>query len=89
MRLDTAAIRRGCPDCEIKSFRHLCGTELDHFRNAAKADGPLTVACTQQAAQFTNEIADVSSAKQRRAIKRKEKRLAKKAAFKNKEAKPI
>ncbi len=60
MRLDTAAIRRGCPDCEIKSFRHLCGTELDHFRNAAKADGPLTVACTQQAAQFTNEVGERS-----------------------------
>ncbi|OAF14915.1 4Fe-4S ferredoxin [Bradyrhizobium centrolobii] len=55
MRLDTAAIRRGCPNCEISSFRHLCGAELDHFRDAAKADGPLTVACTQQAAQFTDE----------------------------------
>ena len=58
MRLDTAAIRRGCPNCEIRSFRHLCGAELDHFRNAAKADGPLTVACTQQAAQFTDEVGD-------------------------------
>lgn len=58
MRLDTAAIRRGCPNCEIRSFRHLCGAELDHFRNAAKADGPLTVACTQQAAQFTDEIGE-------------------------------
>ncbi|WP_027557013.1 4Fe-4S binding protein [Bradyrhizobium sp. Cp5.3] len=55
MRLDVAAIRRGCPNCEIRSHRHLCGAELDHFRNAAKADGPLTVACTQQAAQFTDE----------------------------------
>src|SRR5262245_13734366 len=35
MRLDTAAIRRGCPSCEIRSFRHLCGAELNHFRNAA------------------------------------------------------
>ncbi|BAR53337.1 putative ferredoxin [Bradyrhizobium diazoefficiens] len=58
MRLDTAAIRRGCPNCEIRSFRHLCGAELDHFRNAAKADGPLTVACTQQAAQFTHEMGE-------------------------------
>jgi ferredoxin len=58
MRLDTAAIRRGCPDCEIRSFRHLCGAELDHFRDAAKAGGPLTVACTQQAAQFTDAIGE-------------------------------
>ena len=58
MRLDTAAIRRGCPNCEIKTFRHLCGAELDHFRSAAKADGPLTVACTQQAAQFTEEAGE-------------------------------
>ncbi|MGY8709443.1 4Fe-4S binding protein [Bradyrhizobium sp. 18BD] len=58
MRLDTAAIRRGCPNCEIRNFRHLCGAELDHFRNAAKADGALTVACTQQAAQFTDEAGE-------------------------------
>ncbi|WP_342731392.1 4Fe-4S binding protein [Bradyrhizobium sp. B117] len=58
MRLDTAAIRRGCPNCEIKSFRHLCGAELDHFRTAAKVDGPLTVACTQQAAQFSDEAGE-------------------------------
>lgn len=58
MRLDTAAIRRGCPGCEIGSFRHLCGAELNHFRNAARADGPLIVACTQQAAQFTDEAGE-------------------------------
>jgi ferredoxin len=55
MRLDTAAIRRGCPNSEIRSFRHLCGAELDHFRSAAQAKGPLIVACTQQAAQFRDE----------------------------------
>ena len=55
MRLDMAAIRRGCPNSEIRSFRHLCGAELDHFRSAAKAKGPLIVACTQQAAQFRDE----------------------------------
>jgi ferredoxin len=58
MRPDTAAIRRGCPNCEIRSFRHLCGAELDHFRSAAKTDGALTVACTQQAAQFTDEAGE-------------------------------
>jgi ferredoxin len=58
MRLDMAAIRRGCQNCEIKAFRHLCGAELDHFRNAAKADGALTIACTQQAAQFADEAGE-------------------------------
>ncbi|MGY4406802.1 hypothetical protein ACVIYL_007605 [Bradyrhizobium sp. USDA 3315] len=58
MRLDVAAILRGCPNCEIRSHRHLCGAELEDFRNAAKADGPLTVACTQQAGQFTNEMGE-------------------------------
>ncbi|MGY4175857.1 ferredoxin [Bradyrhizobium sp. USDA 4518] len=58
MRLDVAAIQRGCPNCEIRSHRHLCGADLEDFRNAAKADGPLTVACTQQAGQFTNEMGE-------------------------------
>jgi ferredoxin len=55
MRLDAAAIRHGCPSGTIKSFRHLCGAELDHFRDATKAAGSLIVACTQQAAQFREE----------------------------------
>ncbi|MBR0823965.1 4Fe-4S binding protein [Bradyrhizobium manausense] len=62
MRLDTAAIRRGCPNAEIKTFRHLCGAELDHFRKAAAADGALTVACTQQAAQFSDEAGERADA---------------------------
>jgi ferredoxin len=57
MRLDASAIQRGCPKSEIKSFRHLCGAELDHFRRIAAAEGALTVACTQQAAQFAEEAA--------------------------------
>ena len=58
MRLDAAAIRRGCPSREIKSFNHLCGAELDHFRKIAATEDALTVACTQQAAQFTDEAGD-------------------------------
>lgn len=58
MPLDVAAIRRGCPNSEVKSFRHLCGAELDHFRKLAAADGVLTVACTQQAAQFSDEAGE-------------------------------
>lgn len=58
MPLDVAAIRRGCPNSEVKSFRHLCGAELDHFRKLAAAEGVLTVACTQQAAQFSDEAGE-------------------------------
>lgn len=53
-----AAIRHGCPGGEFKSFRHLCGAELDRFRNAAKTQGSLTVACTQQAALFADEAGE-------------------------------
>src|ERR1700751_1875929 len=55
MRLHTAAIRRGCPNCEIADFRQLCRHQLDHFRNAAKAEGQLVVGCTQEATLFGNE----------------------------------
>ncbi|MBR0816181.1 4Fe-4S binding protein [Bradyrhizobium diazoefficiens] len=58
MRLDVAAIKRGCSNSEIRGFRHLCGTELDHFRAAAVAGGALTVACTQQATQFADEAGE-------------------------------
>ncbi|WP_439363614.1 4Fe-4S binding protein [Bradyrhizobium sp. DASA03005] len=58
MPLDVAAIRRGCPNCEVKSFRHLCGAELESFRKMAATEGVLTVACTQQAAQFSEEAGE-------------------------------
>ena len=58
MRLDVAAIRRGCGNCDIKSFHHLCGAELDHFREFAKSDGPLTVACTYQLSLFAEEAGE-------------------------------
>ena len=62
MRLDTTAIRRGCQNNDVKGFRHLCGAELDHFRSAADAQGPLTVACTYQAALFAQEAGERSGA---------------------------
>ncbi|HXH45109.1 MAG TPA: 4Fe-4S binding protein [Bradyrhizobium sp.] len=62
MPLDVAAIRRGRPDSEVKSFRHLCGAELDHFRKIAATEGVLTVACTQQAAQFSDEAGERADA---------------------------
>src|SRR6266702_2124004 len=53
MRLDPAAVQRGCRNSEIATHRQLCGAELDRFRNAAKAEGTLVVGCTQEAARFT------------------------------------
>ncbi|HKU07204.1 MAG TPA: 4Fe-4S binding protein [Bradyrhizobium sp.] len=58
MRLDTAAVERGCRGGEIKTYRHLCRAEIDRFRDAAKAEGPLTVACTQEAPLFGNEAGE-------------------------------
>jgi ferredoxin len=55
MRLDTAAVRRGCRNSELANFRQLCRAELDHFRNAAKAEGSLVVGCTQEAPLFADE----------------------------------
>jgi len=55
MRLDRAAIQRGCHKSEIAEFRQLCRAELDHFRNAAKTEGPLIVGCTQEAPLFGEE----------------------------------
>jgi ferredoxin len=55
MRLDTTAVRRGCRKSEITEFRQLCRAELDHFRNAAKAEGSLIVGCTQEAPLFGDE----------------------------------
>ncbi|WGS02727.1 4Fe-4S binding protein [Bradyrhizobium sp. ISRA443] len=55
MRLDTAAIKRGCGKSEVAEFRQLCRAELDHFCDAAKAEGPLIVGCTQEAPLFDDE----------------------------------
>ncbi|MGO8910303.1 MAG: 4Fe-4S binding protein [Bradyrhizobium sp.] len=55
MRLDTAAVKRGCRSSEIAEFRQLCRAELDRFRSAAKAEGPLIVGCTQEAPLFSDK----------------------------------
>ena len=57
MRLDAAAIKRGCRSSEISQHRQLCRAELDRFRNAAKVDGALIVGCTQEASRFAEEAA--------------------------------
>ena len=58
MRLDTAAVKRGCRNSEIATFRQLCRAELDQFRNAAKAEGSLIVGCTQEAPLFADEAGE-------------------------------
>jgi len=55
MRLDMAAVRRGCRKSEITEFRQLCRAELDHFRNAAKTQSPLIIGCTQESPLFGDE----------------------------------
>jgi ferredoxin len=55
MRLDRAAVGRGCPNSEIAEFHQLCGAELDRFREAAKSRGTLIVGCTQEAPLFAEE----------------------------------
>src|SRR5258705_10733098 len=50
--LGTEAIRCGCHSEPITATQ-LCGAELDRFRSIAAQDGPVTVACTQEAALFS------------------------------------
>src|SRR5689334_3870086 len=58
MRLDAATVQRGCRSGEISTYSHLCRAEIDRFRDAANAEGPLTVACTQEAPLFGNEAGE-------------------------------
>jgi ferredoxin len=54
--LGTEAIRCGCHSEPITATQ-LCGAELDRFRSIAAQDGPVTVACTQEAALFSDVAA--------------------------------
>jgi len=58
MRLDAAAVKRGCCNSEIATFRQLCRAEIDQFRIAAKEEGSLTVGCTQEAPLFSDEAGE-------------------------------
>jgi ferredoxin len=51
--LGPEAIRCGCNSQPITATQ-LCGAELDRFRSIAAQDGPVTVACTQEAALFSD-----------------------------------
>jgi ferredoxin len=56
MPLGTEAIRCGC-NTEPITATQLCGAELDRFRSIAAQDGPVTVACTQEATLFSDVAA--------------------------------
>jgi ferredoxin len=59
--LGTEAIRCGC-NSEPITATQLCGAELDRFRSIAAQDGPVTVACTQEAALFSDIAAQAGRA---------------------------
>ena len=56
MAPDAEAIRKGCRGASVTTARHLCRSEIHRFQAALKDEGPLTVACTQEAALF-DEVA--------------------------------
>src|ERR1700759_2580296 len=58
MPLDADAVRRGCRG-EPTTATQLCRAELDRFRAIAAEDAPLTVGCTQEAALFSDEAAEI------------------------------
>lgn len=58
MHVDAAAIGRACRASEIKTFDRLCRAEIGQFRNAAQAEGSLTVGCTQEAPLFESEAGE-------------------------------
>src|SRR5688572_26649964 len=57
MPLDERAVKRACRGAQVIGAHQLCRQELETFRKAAAAGGPLTVACTQEAPLFS-EVAD-------------------------------
>jgi ferredoxin len=57
MPLDERAVKRACRGAQVIGAHQLCRQELETFRKAAAAGGPLTVACTQEAPLFA-EVAD-------------------------------
>jgi len=58
MPLDVEGLRRNCRNAVITSGRQLCRAEIGKFRTLAADHDALTVACTQEAAVFTDALAD-------------------------------
>jgi ferredoxin len=52
MPLQPAAVAKGCGNAKLVNAQHLCGPEIDLFRQAAGSGGRVTVACTAQRALF-------------------------------------
>jgi ferredoxin len=60
MHVDAAAIGRVCRNSEIRTFDRLCRAEIGQFRDAAQAEGSLTVGCTQERPVFESEAGERS-----------------------------
>lgn len=61
MPLDADAIGRGCRH-ETLQATQLCRAEIERFRAVAAENGPLTVACTQEATTFSDAAAEIGRA---------------------------
>jgi ferredoxin len=62
MPLDVGAVRRGCRGANVEIAGQLCRAEVERFRAAVAAGGPLTIGCTQEAPLFA-EVAQASGRK--------------------------
>ena len=62
MPLDGAALRACLRGAEVVAGRHMCRAELERARAVIAGDGPLTIACTQEAPLFTEIAAETEGA---------------------------
>ena len=60
--LDADAVRRGWPGTTVETAHQLCRAELEKFRAAAAAGGPMMVACTQEAPLFSEAAGEPEGA---------------------------
>ena len=60
MPLDGAALRACLRGAEVVAGRHMCRAELERARAVIAEDGPLTIACTQEAPLFTEIAAETT-----------------------------
>ncbi|MCC6887038.1 MAG: 4Fe-4S dicluster domain-containing protein [Hyphomicrobiales bacterium] len=60
MRLDADALERACRGAQVVAGRQLCRRELETFRKAAAAGTAVTVACTQEAPLFAEEMQGIA-----------------------------
>ena len=60
MPLDGAALRACLRGAEVVAGRHMCRAELERARAIIAEDGPLTIACTQEAPLFAEIAAETT-----------------------------